>query len=180
MFAGRWQGGTAMTNEVQGPTSGPTTKFPLKTTSVALKRSTPARLLLITAIGLAVAVFGSSVVQILPDDVQDTVEAVDAFDILEAEKASAYQVRPGWSWNQLDLLLDHYETRAAASGPRQANWICAPAAVAASRISFILAGYLQLACVTMVTVCAARALAVGRQAGVTFQVYPHRVWCWNY
>jgi hypothetical protein len=97
---------------------------------------------------------------------------------LRAERAEAATIRGGASWNQLDVLLDGGETQGAATGAIDAMLICSPAIGTAAAIAGPLAVYVGAVCVSMVSVCAARAVAQGRWAGITFA--PGSAWCWTY
>lgn len=95
------------------------------------------------------------------------------------ESAGAATYRPGRKWHQMDMLLNSAETRSAATSARGAAWQCAgQIAAAAGILGAPGAVYFSSTCISMVTVCSARALAVGRRAGITFE--PYRAWCWNY
>ncbi len=97
---------------------------------------------------------------------------------LETETADATTVRLGDRWNQVDMLLNGYETNKAATSYRHATWYCWGAIAAAYAASWAAGIYAQASCTSLVTVCAARAKAVGRWAGITF--YPGGGFCWTY
>jgi hypothetical protein len=99
-------------------------------------------------------------------------------------RASAAEVRPGWKWNQVDVLLTAEET-VAATTPQGTYNICqgpVKAALGTGRygpyLAIVTAGY----CASAVTICGVRAYSKGRNAGMTFSVGTRFInfWCWDY
>lgn len=88
-----------------------------------------------------------------------------------AEPVQAATVRPGAKDFQVDILLDGYETKAAASSFWKATVIC---------WQLGLPGWATMIgpCQGVVSVCAAQAYHKRKWAGMT--ITPTRWWCWKY
>lgn len=110
-----------------------------------------------------------------------------------AAPAEAATVRPGAGWGQVDILLDGYETRRAATsawGSVTTCWAVASAGASTGSLAgralvgrWLVGGAAGavaggLGCVSVVSVCAAQAKVAGRWAGIT--VTPTGFWCWTY
>jgi hypothetical protein len=110
-----------------------------------------------------------------------------------AGTAQASEVRAGAHPGQIDILLNDVETQRASSSFWGAAVTCATAGLTgggvgalvatAAKVSAVGSGGLGLfavglPCVGIVSVCAAQAAAVGRDAGMT--ISPTGFWCWQY
>lgn len=93
----------------------------------------------------------------------------------------ALNYRPGAAWGQIDILMDEYETAMVAKSLWGGSVVCWPAAVAG--FAGGVAGSMGAfgACITMATVCAARAYLSQprKRAAITITVWGYG-WCWKY
>jgi hypothetical protein len=86
--------------------------------------------------------------------------------------ASAATVRY-MAWNRYDVRLSGDETQSAGSSVGGAIFVCLTTPLVA-------AYYSTQGCTLMVGICAARAKARGRWAGMTVQPFTGGYWCWDY
>jgi hypothetical protein len=104
--------------------------------------------------------------------------------VVAPQHSSAAEVRSGWKWNQVDVLLTSQETSDATT-PQGTYNLCQGPVKAALRTgrfggfaAIVTGGY----CASAVTICGVRAQAKGKKAGMTFSLGTRFIdfWCWDY
>jgi hypothetical protein len=99
------------------------------------------------------------------------VVALATLVLAPATAAEAATVRPGAQNYQIDVLLDGYETKAAATSFWSATVIC-------WQLGLPFWAMMAGPCQGMVSVCAAQAYYRHKWAGMT--IHPGGFWCWKY
>jgi hypothetical protein len=95
----------------------------------------------------------------------------------------ALSPRPGAGWGQIDILMDEVETERVAKSFWGGAVVCWPAAtgVLAGRLGVAGSAAAFSGCVSLATVCAARAYLSQprKRAAMTMTIWGYG-WCWKY
>ena len=109
-----------------------------------------------------------------------SVALIGGTSLVAAAPAQAYTIHPGAKAGQVDILLDGTETIRAAQGPWGSTVICAQLVSSSAQFGALGAFAAGMPCMSVISVCAAKAALAHKWAGVTVQPTWPLYYCWQY